>query len=173
MALQHSKLTSPHLTSPPGRCCSRPSNQFTINGCLYSNPIHYYNNLPTTNRYFRIFNFNFFAFRAPVSSLALHLEHIINYLLKITSGGAIFLYVKLLLISKQFLRSKMNTLSSFLSHPLSNTLSSGPSEHSDNTEADAPFVTVPSTKIEKRSSRIQMSVLISVINQLNAQIIVL
>ena len=67
----------------------------------------------------------------------------------------------------------MNTLSSFLSHPYSNTLSCGLSEGSDNTEADAPFVTVPRTKFEKRSSRIQVSVLILVINQLNAQILVL
>ena len=85
----------------------------------------------------------------------------------------IFLYVRLLFISKQFLRSKTNTLSSVLSHPYSNTLSSGPSEHTDNTEEDAPFVTVPRTKFENRSSRIQVSVLILVINQLNAQIIVL
>ena len=52
----------------------------------------YYYNLPTTNSYFRIFNFYFFAFRAPISSLALQLEHIINYLLKITIGGAIYCF---------------------------------------------------------------------------------
>jgi hypothetical protein len=77
----------PHLTSPPGGCCSRPSNQFTINGRLYNYAIDYYN-LPTTNSYFRIFNFKFVTFRAPVSSLALHLEHVINCLLKKTIGGA-------------------------------------------------------------------------------------
>lgn len=52
----------------------------------------YYYSLPTTNSYFRIFNFNFFAFGAPVSSLALHFKRVINCLLKITVSGAIYYF---------------------------------------------------------------------------------